>query len=526
MAELTDQSPQILDRHGQPITQSTAWDGAGRTAKELRNWNPLLASADYELLGELPDLVARTRDMARNNGVASGGVQTLVDNVIGVGLRLQSRPDYRALGWSKDFADEWAASVEREWRTFAETTEIDAGGEMDFADLTQLAYETTLYNGEELSVARWFPRDPRRRWATAIQSIDPDRLSNPQNMWDTATLRSGIEFSRRGGRRIAYHIRDSHPLDVPFGTNAARWQRIPARLRNGRRLVIHAFQRHRKSQNRGVPIMAPILNNFRMLDRYHRTELQSSVVNSLIAAFIQTSASADQIAEAFGLSFEEYAKQRQQWQGQLEGGAVFQLPPGDSIESFNPERPNNAFDDFCKSTLRHIATGLNMPYELLVKDFSETNYSSARASLLEAWRYFTGRRHFMARKFCQPIYELWLEEAVNRGVIEAPDFYANYYAYTRAKWVGPGRGWVDPVKEAEAAQLRQEAGVSTLEIEAAEQGLDWEEVLEQQAREQARRRELGLPPAPGSAEMAAAAQARGVTPTEDQDIGGTADGGQ
>jgi capsid protein len=48
------------------------------------------------------------------------------------------------------------------------------------------------------------------------------------------------------------------------------------------------------------------------------------------------------------------------------------------------------------------------------------------------------------------------------------------------------------VKEAQAAQIRMDAGISTLEDECAEQGLDWEEVLEQRARERSRMEELGL----------------------------------
>ncbi len=88
------------------------------------------------------------------------------------------------------------------------------------------------------------------------------------------------------------------------------------------------------------------------------------------------------------------------------------------------------------------------------------------------------------------VYELWLEEAVNKGLVDAPDFYENRYAYTRCKWIGPGRGWVDPVKEAQACQIRMEIGLSTLEAECAGQGLDWEEVLEQRAREKERMKEL------------------------------------
>ena len=56
----------------------------------------------------------------------------------------------------------------------------------------------------------------------------------------------------------------------------------------------------------------------------------------------------------------------------------------------------------------------------------------------------------------------------------------------------PGRGWVDPVKEAQACQIRMEIGLSTLEAECASQGLDWEEVLEQRAREKNKIKKMGL----------------------------------
>ena len=54
------------------------------------------------------------------------------------------------------------------------------------------------------------------------------------------------------------------------------------------------------------------------------------------------------------------------------------------------------------------------------------------------------------------------------------------------------RGWIDPVKEAQASQIRMQIGLSTLEEECAMQGMDWEEVLEQRAREQAKLQALGL----------------------------------
>lgn len=85
-----------------------------------------------------------------------------------------------------------------------------------------------------------------------------------------------------------------------------------------------------------------------------------------------------------------------------------------------------------------------------------------------------------------------VEEAVGRGRIAAPDFYARKRAWTRCNWIFDGAGWLDPVREAQAAQLRMAIGISTLQDECGDQGKDWEEVLEQRAAEQARMRSLNL----------------------------------
>ena len=92
-------------------------------------------------------------------------------------------------------------------------------------------------------------------------------------------------------------------------------------------------------------------------------------------------------------------------------------------------------------------------------------------------------RGWLSAKFCQPIWQLVIEEAYLRGEFDAPDFYKYFHEYTRAAWIGGGWGWVDPVKEVEASRKAIDYGLSTLAKEAAAQGDDWEENLDQLARE-------------------------------------------
>lgn len=476
-----------------PRVAASAHDGASLTSQQLASWLPSLGSADADLLPDLPALVSRSRDLTRNNGIASGAIQTIKDNVVGGGLRLCSTPDWRLLGRDKQWAEEWSNQVEAKWRSWADTTDCDAAASLNFAGLTGLMLRSELMNGEGVALPLWLPA-PGCRYSTRLQVIESDRLSNPHSRMDSASLRGGVEINGHG-RPTAYWIRKTHPGDVFMGTGlVGEWERVPACTPWGRRRVIHLHDKERTGQSRGKPIFSAVMQQFKMLDRYSGAELDAAVANAMIAAFIETPAEMADLMELLGDNAEDKlaARMKQLGRVKMKTASIVPLFPGEKLSAFNPGRPNSGFEGFVNAVLRYVSAGLNLPYELLMKDFTRTNYSSARAALLEAWRYFKGKRDWMSTYWATPVFQLWLEEAVNAGEIEAPDFYENRYAYTRCRWIGAGRGWVDPVKEAKAAQLRLDTGLSTLEAECAEQGLDWEEVLEQRARERERMRELGL----------------------------------
>ena len=148
-------------------------------------------------------------------------------------------------------------------------------------------------------------------------------------------------------------------------------------------------------------------------------------------------------------------------------GAIVTLAPGEKVEIADPKRPNSAFDGFVDAVSKTIGAGLEIPADLLLKKFN-ASYSASRAALLEAWKRFKASREWLAREFCQPVYELFLTEAVARGRIEAPGFLEDPVirkAWCGADWNGPAQGMLDPTKEVQAAQQRVENGFSTREEE-------------------------------------------------------------
>ena len=116
--------------------------------------------------------------------------------------------------------------------------------------------------------------------------------------------------------------------------------------------------------------------------------------------------------------------------------------------------------------------------------------------MLEAWKFFRRQRAWLASDFCQPVYNEWFAEAVARGRINAPGFFADTAirrAYTGAEWNGPSPGQIDPLKEVNAATVRVEQGFSTRARETAElTGGDWMQNYRQRVKEEKMMREGGL----------------------------------
>jgi lambda family phage portal protein len=506
----------ILDHRGLPMQPpasarlaGSAYQAADAAAQELASWLPALVSPDAAWLPERDTVAARAHDLVRNNGWAAGAVSRYLDNVIGSGLRLSAKPDWRALGQTAEWADDWARSAEAAFRSWANDPDFtcDAEGTKSLGMLAGLAYRHFAIDGEALALPFWLPRRPGSRWATAIKIVHPDRLSNPMGAPDTDTLRGGVEQTPEG-RPIAYHIRARHPGDwIAMTGDNYRWERVPARAPWGRRRVLHFYDPEAAGQTRGISKFVATLKRLKVSEKHDSTELMAAIVNSIFATYIESPFDHQLLQEAMTgddpTAVDELGKYQDLRAGfhadkrmTLNGVRIPTLFPGEKIGSITPTRPNTAFSAFQETCLRNIASALGLSYEQLSQDWSKTNYSSARAALLEVWKHLTRDREIFIQGFMNQIYALWLEEAISIGAVTvpagAPRFWENRAAWCGCKWIGPARGWVDPAKEVTASAMRLELGISTLEDECAEQGKDWEEVVAQRKRELEYMQKLGL----------------------------------
>lgn len=420
---------------------------------------------DSALIPDLASLRTRSRDLVRNAPLAAGAINTTCTHVVGTGLRMEASLDRSILNISDEEANEWESNTEREFRLWANSQYCDIRKTQNFLTIQDLVFRQTLENGEV------FVALPRRSptynipYSLRIQLIESDRICNPDHKPDTEKIIAGVERDEDGAP-VAYHILNRHPGNLLFlGEN--KWQRVPAfGDRTGLRNVLHPYVMKRPGQTRGIPFLAPVIETIKQITRYTEAEIMAAVVSGFFTVFIKSETGMG-FAPMAGEGTVDSGEASTDEEIRLGNGAVVSLRPSESIETADPSRPNSSFDPFLKSILQQVGIALEIPFEVLIGHFS-ASYSASRAALLEAWRFFKGRRFWLASVFCQPVYESWLYEAVSIGRIRAPGFFANpviRQAYCGAIWVGDAPSQIDPVKEVEAAQKRVEFGFSTMDEE-------------------------------------------------------------
>lgn len=504
-------------------------EAADRTNSSIQLWAPPLQSVDADILPEKPIIDARARNMLANDAFVQGGSNLHKDNIVGAHFLLNARPASRVLFGKQDDAWEEAfqEEVEEKWELYSDSPDcwIDAARQNNFTAMVRMGVGIHLMAGEMLAAVEWI-KDDGSPFKTAIQMIELDRLSTRQDdgtsMMDPQ-VRAGVRFNRRGAP-VAYQIRTSQQNDygpVNF-RNLPQWKEVPIRKPWGRIQVIHLFETLRPEQTRGITEMTSALSAMKKTHVWRDVNIQHAVTQSLYAAAITSdlptdmvfaqlggaAATADAVQQAVTNYAEGYLGSVAQYVGdakglQIDGVRIPHLYPGTKLDMLSPGKGGPLGQEFEQSLLRYIAASIGVSYEQLSRDYTKTNYSSARAAMTETWKFMMARKKMIADRFATIMFRLWLEEAVNSGQIEAAkrpglEIYTNkrlnlnFDALSRCDWIGASRGQIDEGKETEAAIARINAGLSTAEDELARLGKDWRKVFRQIRREQDLRKALKL----------------------------------
>lgn len=475
---------------------------------------PASVSAKTEAAIARTEAVKGARHIERTSEHVRGGLDRKANMVVGAQLTVRPRINFPLLGFTKAQAKKLNDQFVMYWNDWAYDLRMlqDGEGHYDFGGLMWMAYRNLV--GPDAETAGVIHYDPKRaakyhhRWATFVTVVDPDRVSDPDDAsrYTNARLYKGRELDEHG-RMIALHIRKRHPTDThELEDGVDTHVRVPRENVYGRPMAWHWFVKHRGGAQRGMTALVTSLRHATMLDKFDDAQLGAAVMNALFAVYAKSNAGpqafgqtlAPAATDASGLSATENARLGFYEKTKMKVGAnrIAVLPHQDSIEFAAVDRAKGDPTPFVDQFLRKFSMALGLSFEQFSNDYSKANYSSARAALLEVWRGVMVERRLFTRHVATQIYSAVIEEAIAKGWIElpenAPDFTLFRSAYCACDWIGPGMGWVDPLKEAQAAEIMKRNKFRSHSSIIGEAGEAWDEVFEQISDEEAYADILGL----------------------------------
>ena len=140
--------------------------------KNTAGWATSMGSADADTLPYANPLRWQARDLDRNNPLASGGLDTIVDNVVATGLRPQSRIDAKILGLTDEQASAWQTEAERFFYLWADSRDGDITRHGDFWEHQAMVLLNTLMSGDMFTIRRFKERPGAifGTWAMTVRS--------------------------------------------------------------------------------------------------------------------------------------------------------------------------------------------------------------------------------------------------------------------------------------------------------------------------------------------------------------------
>ncbi len=422
------------------------YDNAETTDENRRHWANAYDVAPDQLGSAVvrAKLRGRCRYECRNNSWAKGIRDTLANDTIGTGPRLQMLTDDAELNEAieTDFWD-WSEEVglAEKLRTMR-AARVEAGEIFGLiASNMGLAHDVKL----------------------DLTLIEPEQVISPFSTERDLILSDGIEYDANGNPVRYWVLKEFPGLGTAYSAMRPEdFDTWPARY------VLHYYRPDRAGQARGVPDLTPAIDQFAELRRYSKAVIAAAEAVADHAIVIYSEAPPDPDAE-------EQTTVDAMDTFELTRRMATTLPQGWKLGQVHAEQPTDTYAGFVKSKVGEIARCLNVPYYIAALD-TDSNMSSAYVVGQKYERTVSVDRSEIER-LLNRLVDVWLTEwiLINRPA-NVPDRINRFW-----QWDEIGNH-ADPAKVANARSIELIAGTTNIPREYARKGLDWQDEQEADAK--------------------------------------------
>jgi capsid protein len=424
--------------HGTLSTSSSYSDstpfGNATTGYRTRSSSSLLELRDAQPV-QRREAMRNSRFLAAKLGIIKALHQNTTRYSIGRGLMPSSG--------CRD--EEWAQMADELFYEWASRKSYDIRAEMTHFEAQKIILPDVIRDGDAGAVpVRNFFGEP------AVQHFPSDIIgdsagesifkTNPGWRWREGILRNSI------GAPVAFRVlRDWR--DRQSDPQARAYWDYPAQnfWHVGRNQTMHA--------NRPLPwIHHGDQSAIQILD-LNVLEMQAAKLNSYFAAAIKVTENGMPAGIADLLTKETESIQtgrdaegnavtsqvERSYLNLMGGAGIPVLEPGEELQFFKNERPSTTFAGFIEYLIADIAIGFGVPVQFA---WGLTGLAGphARLVLQQADWFFQDVADVLVTNYCQPVWESFIADQMNRGLLRPPTPGTNWRS---VQWQGPGSMTID-----------------------------------------------------------------------------------
>jgi capsid protein len=404
-------------------------------------------SGDLHLRFNREQLQNIAREMTRDNGICQGMIDKAAGYIIGTGFILQA----------KTSDTEWNSRAESWWKD-------------SFWKYPELSGLLTGFQVEELVIKELLGMGDTGILKTTIEKL---QLVESEQIRGKSHMSDGLRRNRNGvvtGFWVAPYTDHGH---LDYG-NAREIDK---------RDFMFLSRPDRPSSKRAVPPLQAVFSMLHRISDVCDSEAQAWQMLARMALIVNKAGAGQ---EGLRTSEEDPEKadsvepdvttRVQDWAT----GTAFFGEEGEEVRGVERNIPGPHFTQSITMFLRLLGLPLGLPLEIILLDWSNSNYSVSRAVLQQAFQSFTRWQNLLACGFYEPTWMWALDGAIKRGELPMPAKPDERYLHT---WLRPTFPWIDQLHEAKAWGEKVDRGFATHAQVLKSLDVDREEWLVQRAAE-------------------------------------------
>lgn len=390
----------------------------------------------------------QSREFVRTNGLYKGMLFRARSYIVGRGFQLNCRTK----------SSRWNRKTEKSFRAWWKNADVK--GELSGARLEGLVCDELLTCGD--------------LGAIPLETEDGDKIQvvEAEQIIGRKWLDQGVERDLLG-RPIRFWVSPYDPNTGVPDTSRAQAHKPST--------FFYVSAPERCSSSRSVP---PCQSSFAMMHRISDVCDSEAIAWQMQArvALISNRQGNPVFANAVGSARDENRSSGDEDPSgnqftELDYALIFHGEPGETVTGMERTAPGSAFTEALTMFLRLLGLPLGLPLELILLDWTNSNYSQSRAVLEQAYQTFCAWQDLLIDRFYDRVFEWWLRRRMADGTIEEREDALEH------DWTPPTFPWIDQLNEAQAQGEKMDRGFTTHRAVCKSLNTEREDVVEDLKRE-------------------------------------------